>query len=75
MDIEILTFQILHFQKIFRYNKISNKMLTAKNQAGSTHCFGENYLTNHLAKFLQDRVKDTLKAFDDFRNKQQKFMK
>ena len=50
-------------------------MWTAKNQAGSTHCFGENYLTNHLAKFLQDRVKDTLKAFDDFRNKQQKFMK
>ena len=29
----------------------------ANSQKNSAGRFGENYLTNHLAKFLQDRIK------------------
>ena len=28
-----------------------------KNQENSAHHFADNYLTKHLAKFLQDRIK------------------
>ena len=38
-------------------NKIINKTWSTKNQENSAHCFEDNYLTNHLAKFLQDRIK------------------
>ena len=27
-----------------------------ENQKNSAHCFGENYLTNHLTKSLQDKL-------------------
>ena len=27
------------------------------NQENSAHDFGDNYLTNHLIKFLQDKIK------------------
>ena len=38
-------------------NKITNKTWQTKNQENSAYDFGENYLTNHLVKFLQDRIK------------------
>ena len=34
-----------------------NKTRLTKNQENSAHRFVDNYLTNHLAKFLQDRIK------------------
>ena len=34
-----------------------NKTGWTKNQENSAHCFVDNYLTNHYAKFLQDRIK------------------
>ena len=36
------------------HNKIINKTRSIKNQETSAHRFVDNYLTNHLAKFLQD---------------------
>ena len=39
------------------HNKIINKTWLTKNQENSTHHFEDNYPTNHLAKFLQDRIK------------------
>ena len=48
---------ILRFQKIALHNKIINKTWSTKNQENSTHCFGDNYLTNHAIKFLQDKIK------------------
>ena len=38
-------------------NKIINKTWSTKNQENSAHRFEDNYLTNYLAKFLQDRIK------------------
>ena len=37
--------------------KIINKSRSTKNQENSAQSFGDNYLTNHLVKFLQDRIK------------------
>ena len=48
---------ILRFQKTVLHNKTINKTRTAKNTENSAHSFGENYLTNHLARFLQNRIK------------------
>ena len=48
---------ILRFWKIFLHNKIINKTWSTKNQENSAHCTGDNYLTNHLVKFLQDWIK------------------
>ena len=48
---------ILRFQKIVLHNKIINKTRSTKNQENSAHRFGDNYLTNHVVKFLQDRIK------------------
>ena len=38
-------------------SRIINKTLSTKNQEHFAHRFVDNYLTNHLAKFLQDRIK------------------
>ena len=54
-DIEVLV--ILRFGKMVRYNKIINKTRSTKNQENSAHHFVDDYLTNFLAKFLQDRIK------------------
>ena len=48
---------IVRFPKIVLHNKITNKIWYIKNQENSAHGFGDNYLTNHLVKFLQDRIK------------------
>ena len=48
---------IFWFQKIVLHHKIISKTWSTKNQENSAHCFGDNYLTNHLVKFLQDRIK------------------
>ena len=45
------------FRKTFLYHKIINKTQSTKNQENSAHRFGDNYLTNHLVKFLQERIK------------------
>ena len=37
--------------------KIINKTRSTKNQEISADRFVDNYLTSHLAKFLQDRIK------------------
>ena len=39
------------------HNKIINKTRLTKNQENFAHHIGDNYLTNHLIKFLQDRIK------------------
>ena len=36
---------------------ITNKTWSTKNQENSAHHFGDNYLTNHRVRFLQDRIK------------------
>ena len=45
------------FRKIALHNKIINKAWSIKNQENSTHSFGDNHLTNHVIKFLQDGIK------------------
>ena len=39
------------------HHKIINKTRSTKNQENSAHRFEDNYLTNHLVKFLQDTIK------------------
>ena len=39
------------------HNKVINKTRSTKNQENSAHCFVDNYLTNHLPKFLPDKIK------------------
>ena len=48
---------ILRFRKIVFHNKIINKTRSIKNQENSAHRFEDNYHTNNLVKFLQDRIK------------------
>ena len=57
MGLEIFNFcWFSRFRKIVLHNKNINK--TRRPEIKKTvHCFEENYLTNHLAKFLQDRIK------------------
>ena len=38
-------------------NKIINATRLTKSQENSAHRIGDNYLMNHLVKFLQDRIK------------------
>ena len=52
-----LSFSDFKVPKIVLHNKITNKTWSTKNQESSAHRFGGNYLTNHLVKFLQDRIK------------------
>ena len=54
-DTEVLV--ILRFRKIVFHNKIINKTRLIKNQENSAHRFEDNYHTNNLVKFLQDRIK------------------
>ena len=49
--------EIFRIQKIILRHKIINKTRLTKNQENSAHRFGDNYLRNHLVKFLQDRIK------------------
>ena len=42
----------LWFRKLVLHNKIMNKTRSTKNQENSAHGSGDNYLTNHLVKFL-----------------------
>ena len=44
-------------QKIVLHNKIINKTWTTKNKKDSDQCFGENYIANHFATFLQGLIK------------------
>ena len=53
----ILSFDDITVPKITLHNEMTNKTLTRKDQENSAHCFGDNYLANHLAKFLQYRIK------------------
>ena len=48
---------ILRFRKIVLQNKTINKTQSTKNQKNYAHCLGENCPTDHLVKFLQDRIK------------------
>ena len=48
---------ISSLQKIVLRNRNINKKQAAKNQENSAQIFGENYLANHLAKLLQDRIR------------------
>ena len=48
---------ILRFRKIVLLHKIINKIRSTKKQENSVHSLEDNYLTNHLVKFLQDRIK------------------
>ena len=48
---------VLRFQKTALYNKIISKTWSTKNQGNSAHYFVEHYITNHLVKFLQERIK------------------
>ena len=53
----IYSLVILRFQKIALHDKIINETRLTKNQENSAHHSGDNYLTNHLVKFLHDRIK------------------
>ena len=44
-------------EKIVPHNKIINKTRSTKNKENPAQRFGDNCLTNHLVKFLQDRIK------------------
>ena len=48
---------IFWFRKTVLHHKIINKTRSTKSQENSAHRFEDNYLTNHLVKFLQDRIK------------------
>ena len=48
---------MLRFRQNFLLHKIINKIRLTKKQENSAHSLGGNYLTNHLVKFLQDRIK------------------
>ena len=48
---------ILRFRKIVHLHKIINKTRLTKKQEHSAHCFGDDYLTDHHVKYLQDRIK------------------
>ena len=53
----IYSLVILRFRKIALHDKIINETRLTKNQENSAHHLGDNYLTNHLVKFLHDRIK------------------
>ena len=55
MGLELLV--IFRFQKVVLHDKINNKTQLTKSQENSVHHFGDNYLTNHLVRFLPDRIK------------------
>ena len=57
MVIEIFKLLILRFPRIALHNNSTNKTWQTKNRENSAHSFGDNYLTNHHTKFLQDRIK------------------
>ena len=58
MGLETFNFLVIpRFSKIVLHNKIIDKTQKPKNQENYTQHLGENYLTNHLYKFLQDRIK------------------
>ena len=48
---------ILRFRKIVLLHEIINKIRLTEKQENSAHSLEDNYLTNHLVKFLQDRIK------------------
>ena len=52
-----LSFNDFKVPNFVLHNKIINKTRSAKNQENFAHRFGDNYLTNHLVKFQQDRIK------------------
>ena len=47
---------ILRFWKMLLHNKVINEIRSIKNQENSAHRFVDNYLANHLAKFLQEKI-------------------
>ena len=53
----IYSLVILRFRKIALHDKIINETRLTKNQENSAYHLGDNYLTNHLVKFLHDRIK------------------
>ena len=58
MDLEIFSFLLIsQFRKFILHNKVIYKIGTTQSQENSAQRFGENYLINHLAKFMQDRTK------------------
>ena len=52
-----LSFGDFKVRKIALHNKTINKTRSTNYQENSADRFVNNYLTNHLAKFLQDRIK------------------
>ena len=54
-DIELRV--IFWFQKTVLHHKIINKTRSTKDLENSAECFGKNYFTSHLVKFLQDKIK------------------
>ena len=58
MGLEIFNFRLFFwFRKTVPRHEIINKTRSTKNQENSAQRFGDNYLTNRLAKSLQDRIK------------------
>ena len=51
-----LSLVILRFRKFVHHNKTINKSRSTKGPENSAQRF-DNYLTNHLVKFRQDRIK------------------
>ena len=51
-----LTFVNFTFRKLVLHDKIITTTRATKNQQNSAFGFGDNYLSNILVKFLQDRI-------------------
>ena len=49
---------ISRFWELFFTIRLLTKREGQENQENSAHHFGDNYLTNHLLKFVQDRIKN-----------------
>ena len=58
MGLEIFHFRWFYgSEKLFISIKLLIKLDWQKKQENSAHCFGDDYLTDHHVKYLQDRIK------------------
>ena len=59
---------------MFLHNKLIINTRSTKNQENSAHHFVENYLTNHLAKFLRDRISEYALVITFFKENREGFL-
>ena len=57
MGLEIFNFRWFYGSEKLFFIKLLINLDWQKKQENSAHAFGDNYLTDHLVKFLQNRIK------------------